>query len=375
MRGMPFPELYYYHRGMAISIVTSRLVHPVEAISDPTIGAVALLSNSDVSMISTDETLPQENVYTRSVQITMSLLNQTSFQNYFDVPPEAQHSHIKGLLSLVQLRGGLHTLSTNESIKRVVTWADLVHAAANDGTPCLGISKCNAGYDLKQLFPAFTSAGCPVRTMYPEQAPVPAPLKEVFETIRLLSIAQSAPNTVDLKSTGNRRILANVLYRVEYLLLDPLLLPLGVSEGQEEPTQSNWSDLRTPLFSASTAGALIFTYSCLRNLAIHSRPFQRLVTRLRLNLELIFDGEKSTTASFTEKCASVDQKTDSPSPANANPSLLLWLLMHGFKATLQGHRESDREWFVRRGATMCKSLNIRSLEELRTQINLLEGYL
>jgi hypothetical protein len=34
--------------------VTSRLAHPVEAISDPTIGAVALLANSDVSGISMD---------------------------------------------------------------------------------------------------------------------------------------------------------------------------------------------------------------------------------------------------------------------------------------------------------------------------------
>ena len=50
-QGKPFPVKYYYHRGMAISIVTSRLVHPVEAISDQTIGAVALLSNSDVSRI------------------------------------------------------------------------------------------------------------------------------------------------------------------------------------------------------------------------------------------------------------------------------------------------------------------------------------
>jgi hypothetical protein len=284
------------------------------------------------------------------------------------VPPEVQHSHIKGLLSLVQLRGGLHTLSANEPVKRVVTWADLVHAAANDSTPCLGISKCNAGYDLKQLFPTPASDGCPARAMYPEQAPVPAPLKEVFETIRLLSIAQSAPDMVDLKSTVNRRILANVLYRVEYLLLDPLLLPLGVSEGREESNESNCSDFWTPLFSATTAGALIFTYSCFRNLAIHSRPFQRLVTRLRLNLELIFDGEKSTTASFPEECPSVDQERDSPSPANANPSLLLWLLMHGFKATLRAHRECDREWFVWRGAAMCKFLSIRSLEELRTQI-------
>lgn len=50
-QGKPFPEKYYYHRGIAINIVTSRLVHPVEAISDQTIGAVALLSNSDVSRI------------------------------------------------------------------------------------------------------------------------------------------------------------------------------------------------------------------------------------------------------------------------------------------------------------------------------------
>jgi hypothetical protein len=50
-QGKPFPEKYYYHRGMAISIVTSRLAHPVEAISDQTIGTVALLSNSDVSRI------------------------------------------------------------------------------------------------------------------------------------------------------------------------------------------------------------------------------------------------------------------------------------------------------------------------------------
>jgi hypothetical protein len=288
----------------------------------------------------------------------MTLLIQTAFQNYFDVPPEAQHSHIKGLLSLVQLRGGLHTLSANEPVKRVVTWADLVHEAANDGTPYLGISKCNAGYDLKQVFPGLASAGSPARTIYPEQPPVPAPLIDVFETIRLLTIAQSSPDMVDLKSTVNRRILANVLYRVEYLLLDPLLLPLGVSEGQKDSKELSYSDFWTPLFSATTAGALIFTYSCLRNLAIHSRPFQRLATRLRLNLQLVFE----------QGCALLDQRRDSLSPVNANPSLLLWLLLHGFKATLRGPRESDREWFIRRGAEMCKNLKIQSLEELRMQV-------
>jgi hypothetical protein len=284
------------------------------------------------------------------------------------VPPGVQDSHIKGLLSLVQLRGGLHTLSTNENVKRVVTWADLVHASPNDRIPCLGMSQCNAGYDLKHLFPDSASAGSPVRMIYPEQPPVLAPLKEVFETIRLLSIAQSSPDIVDLKSTVNRRILANVLYRVEYLLLDPLLLPLGVSEGQEGSTQLDYSDIGTPLFLATTAGALIFTYSCLRDLAIPSRPFERLVKRLRLNLQLVFDEEKSTSASSQHDCPSSDQHGDSPSPVNAKPSLLLWLLMHGFKATVGGARGRDRDWFVRRGVEMCKNLEIQCIEDLRMQI-------
>ena len=250
----------------------------------------------------------------------------------------------------------------------MVTWADLVNAASNDSTPCLGMSICTAGYDLKELFPDLASANCLAHTMYPEQPPVPGLLKEVFQTIRLLSVAQSSPDMVDLNRTFNRRILANVLYRIEYLLLDPLLLPLEVSEGHEESNQFDYYDFWTPLFSATTAGALIFTYSCLRNLATPSRPYERLVRRLRLNLQLVFDGEKSTGAGSEQYDPSADQTRNSSSPVNANSSLLLWLLMHGFKATVRGRRDDDRKWFVKRGAEMCKSLEIHSVEELGMRI-------
>lgn len=338
---------------MAISIVTSRLVHPVEAISDQTIAAVALLSNSDVSRMCLNLNMP-----------TPDLLTNTPSQNYFEVPAEAQHTHMSGLLSLVQLRGGLHTLNDNELLRRVVTWADLVHAASNDRTPCLGLTQCDTGDDLKQLFSGSASAESAARMVYAEEAPVPALLKGVFETIRLLSIAQSSPAIVDLQSTVNRQILANALYRIEYLLLDPILLTLGVSECPGGSVQLDYFDFWAPLFSATTAGALIFTYSCLRNLAIPFRPFERLVTRLRVNLQMVFDEERSIYARSAEDWGSSDTKRDSPSPANANRSLLLWLLMHGFKATSQGHRESDREWFVRRGAEMCKDLKIQCVQEL-----------
>jgi len=46
--GQPLDERYYYHRGEAIRIVTSRLGHSFEEISDATIGTVAVLSSTDV---------------------------------------------------------------------------------------------------------------------------------------------------------------------------------------------------------------------------------------------------------------------------------------------------------------------------------------
>src|SRR5947199_8469077 len=114
----------------------------------------------------------------------MYFLINMPLQNYFDGPSEVQNSHIKGLLSLIQLRGGLHTLSANEPVKMVVTWADLVHATSNDSTPCLGMSICNAEYDLKKLFPDWASANCPAHMIYHVQPPVPVLLKQVFQTIR-----------------------------------------------------------------------------------------------------------------------------------------------------------------------------------------------
>ena len=48
-QGQPVSRLYYYHRGAAIRTITSRLAHPVEAVTDSTIGAVGIMTSSDVS--------------------------------------------------------------------------------------------------------------------------------------------------------------------------------------------------------------------------------------------------------------------------------------------------------------------------------------
>ena len=90
--------------------------------------------------------------------------------------------------------------------------------------------------------------------------------------------------------------------------------------------------------------------------------------RLRLNLQLVFDEEKSIRAGSEQDDPSIDKTRNSSSPVNAHPSLLLWLLMHGFKATVRGDWDDDRNWFVKRGAEMCKSLEIHSVEELGMRI-------
>ena len=90
-----------------------------------------------------------------------------------------------------------------------------------------------------------------------------------------------------------------------------------------------------------------------------------------MNLESAFDGQKSAGASFQqEQGPSLNAKREVLSLAHGNPSLLLWLLMHGFKATRQGQRGSDCEWFVRRGVRVCKNLNIQWVLELRRRIAL-----
>ena len=51
IHGAPLSKEYYWHRGQTIHFLRKRLVNLVDAASDATIGAVALLSSLDVSCI------------------------------------------------------------------------------------------------------------------------------------------------------------------------------------------------------------------------------------------------------------------------------------------------------------------------------------
>jgi len=261
----------------------------------------------------------------------------------------------------VELRGGIQALSVNEPVKRVVTWADLVHAASNGASPRLGISKCNAGYDLMPLFAESDRFDHPLRSVYPDAPPVPITLVPVFETIRLLCMAHSSPYSIDLENTSNRRVFGNVLYRVEYLLLDPLV-SLVEGEKEDHHFQLLQCEVREPIFIAAAAGALIFTYLCLRNLAIPMLPFENLMLRLRQNLEAIdqVDGELGDRTNSAVRLAKATNGIKHALSTSRYQTLILWLLFLGFRATVNCQRQKEQAWFVAQASEVCSKLEIGS---------------
>ena len=303
-RGTPLSAQYYAHRGAAIHIISTRIGHPVESISDVTIGTVAILASADTCA---------------------------------DI---SSNAHIHGLASLVELRGGLQTLSSSEQIKRVVTWADLVHAASYGKKPSLTISKCNAGSEVGAMF-GKNEVATLLQAIYHDLPPVPEQAIALYQNLRLLCIAKTSPDIVDMEDTFSRRVFANVLYRVEYLLLDQTRSST-VTDASES---ADWALL------ASIAGGILFTYSRLRSLVVTLQPFQNLIKQLRRTLEHCLP--KGT--------------LEEPTPGIAL-ALALWLLFVGFDSTNIPSRADDHEWFIRMATEICRRHGVRSRKELSAQL-------
>ena len=306
-RGTALSARYYAHRGAAMHIISNRIGHPVESISDVTIGAVAILASADT---------------------------------YVDISSNTPNAHIHGLASLVELRGGLHTLSSSEQIKRVVTWADLVHAASYGKNPSLTISKCNAGSEAGAMF-RNNEVATLLQTVYDDLPPVPEQAITLYQNMRLLCIARTSPDLVDMEDTFSRRVFANVLYRVEYLLLDQTRSSLDTDASES----TDWALL------ASIAGGILFTYSRLRGLAVTMQPFPKLIKQLRRTLEhCLAEG------SLEEPISGISL------------ALALWLLFVGFDTTNIPSRADDHEWFVGMATEICRRHGVRSRKELGAQL-------
>lgn len=265
---------------------------------------------------------------------------------------------------MVSLRGGVRALGVNETLKRVVTWADLVHATSHDTIPRLGKTSCNVGYDLAGLFNLPEGVTSLLELVNEDVAPVPETLQGVFSDIRTLCVALESTHLINMRTKSiNRRVFSNLLYHVEYSLLDPNLSPTPTTDTDVAIFRQAQAAMG-PVERACRYAGLIFTYLALRQFPTSFAFFDGLVQRLRvhiqqlllLNLDTNFMGHRST-----------NPNTTGTTVKTSNSSLVLWLLVEGWTACSIERRGGDRAWFRSQATEISRRIGISSERELKAE--------
>ena len=299
------PKSYYWHRGEAMRIISSRLMAKYEAINDTTIGAVAILSNSDEHGLWADD---------------------------------VQQSHIDGLAHLVQMRGGLAAMTTSEQIKRVVRWADLLHAISHDQQPRLLDDALGGTADREVL----TELGADSSYNFKDQAAVPPAIDEFLKSLRTLSATKSG--LLLKRDKKICKLFSSLLTATEMDALKLTRKSITDSFVLDDSIGSKfWSSRHAA--EAFKSALTIFTLHDLRDLAQNSVvfhvPTQKLLQSLQGLLDLGLIGNPDAEQVAGAETVKTYSYTD----------MLLWMLLQAWKAT--GQQPEQREWAAGLARQVC----------------------
>jgi hypothetical protein len=335
---VPLANSYFFHRGEAMRLITTRLSEPGNATSDSTIGAIAILSTSD---------------------------------NTIAWPTAIQESHMSGLLTLVNLRGGIDGMSSNKHIKRVVAWADVLHATTHNTLPQLRTARCTTDRDTKPLLNLVKRHGFSVLSLNAASDDIiPKSMRVIFQNLRLLAKAKSL--LLHAKSDDSaaelRPIFSSVLFKTERRLLelgkDALLTSAYVHEAHEDGLET--------LFCAEAikSACLIFTYHGLRDLGVTAAFFEKLVSRLKDALENVLDHYRQVGArsEAVEDESSEDRLLRESGLPVKHLTFVLWLMLNGWKGSGLEEQREDREWFVDAADRVCSMARITSVSTLGSRM-------
>ena len=251
-----------------------------------------------------------------------------------------QAPHIEGLMALLRLRDSNDKIKTNRHIQRVVAWADILHATVHNSPPRLGATEYTTHREMKRFMDVVKRHGY---SRMIRQNSEPAYFREVLSNLQALVIARSLlGKQVVSDSRGLRPIFSSLLIMTEYLLLDL---------GNTAASPNRWLESANGV-KAVKAAALIFAFHGLRDMAITAAFFDILIQRLHDGLCNDFD---HISPHVNPVCVS---------DGAVAASLLLWLCLNGWKACTVEPRQTLRESFVQRAATVCKSARIDSSDRL-----------
>lgn len=249
------------------------------------------------------------------------------------------------MITLVGLRGGIHEMNTNRHIQRAVAWADVLHASAHNSRPQLGIAQYPAHTEMQRLKDVVQQHK---HSRMAGQDVVPAYFRQVLENLQALAVAKSL---LTKKAVPNlqmlRPVFSNALFMTEHSILE-----LGHTAASSDSAVGN-----ATYVEAAKAGALIFSFQDLRDIAITAAFFDSLIRRLRDGLCGIFD-----------LFFHIENLAYNPDEIVAVP-FLMWLCLNGWKASAIKSRQTDQKFFAERAAVLCESARINTLEELSSHIS------
>ncbi|KIW47688.1 uncharacterized protein PV06_00357 [Exophiala oligosperma] len=299
---------YFNHRGLAMKIVAGRLNDPAQAVSDATVGAVAILSSSD---------------------------------HHFEWPDDVQETHAVGLAELVALRGGIEKLTSNRHVQRVTGWADLLQCAMH-GTKLRMKLPSNLGnaspVDVEAEHDRISTQRVPglvLSGMHPR-------LASILGLLRRLAALKA--DLLDKRSMDLCQSFSDLLWKLEYTILEK-----QDQTGREDPTESSLVHVGHELCDSVGRAALIMSYSHLRDLAAPIL-YDKLSARLRSTLS-------TATSQTYARGLLVDSEL----------AVLLWVLNLGLRGSKRNL--GDKLWFAGEMARVCWNNGVLSLPDLheRTQ--------
>jgi len=325
-------QTYFKHRGEAIKLIAHRLSDPDQAVSDATIGAVAILSTSD---------------------------------NGFDWSSEVQKHHSRGLSRLIALRGGINSLKTNRHIQRVAAWADLLHSSLHDTRPSLDLPfSSTIG---SQMAPEFVdqfnqSTGAKrISSDAGRLQILPSPVAQIIQALRELT--EMKLSLLDDRDEAICKRFADLLWSLEHTIAELQ----DVADMEMKPFRSTdflWS---APIVRSIGCAAIILSYSSFRDL-VAPVFFYKLGSRLRLHLSTILEtpdelegGYRTTEESRSPKTSWTDILT------GPGLSILLWVLYVGWNSS--AYHKKNRTWFRHQIARICWQHKVMSEAVLESEIH------
>jgi hypothetical protein len=321
-------KMYFKHRGEAMKIIVHRLSDTDQAISDATIGAVALLSSSD---------------------------------NHFDWSSEVQSQHSTGLARLIAMRGGIKSLRTNRHIQRVAGWADLLHSSLHSTKPSLDLpfsSSLESQLDDESREDIDLETGARLRSI--RLQPLPSPVAQIIQALRKLTKSK-----ISLLNDRNETVcqsFSDMLWKLEYGILE-LQDVLKRRPKTVQSTSLFWS---APMISSVGTAALILSYSSLRDL-VAPILFYKLESKLKLHLSKILEPcDKLPNDSRTTKKARRSENFWGDHLNGNELSILLWVLYLGWEGSR--YHDKNRTWFATQIARVCWQKRVLSEVMLQEEI-------